>query len=81
MATSIEVLGMLIPNGGYIQSGDTFEGIEFIDCEPITKKQYTDGFAKYDAWKAKQDAAQATAKSALLEKLGITEDEAKLLLA
>ena len=81
MATSIEVLGMLIPNGGYVQVGETYEGIEFIDCEPITKKEYEAGFDKYDAWKAEQEAAQATAKSALFEKLGITEDEAKLLLA
>jgi len=81
MATSIEVLGMLIPNGGYVQSGETYEGIEFLQCEPITKKQFTDGFAQYDAWKATQDAANASAKSALLNKLGITEDEAKLLLS
>ena len=38
----------------------------------------------YEAEKAKQEAEaakRAEAKSALLEKLGITEDEAKLLLA
>ena len=81
MAKGYEVLSMLIPNGGWVQTGETFEGIEFIDCEPITKKQYTDAFAKYDAWKAEQDAAQATAKAALLERLGITEAEAKLLLS
>jgi len=80
MATSIEVLGMLIPNGGYVQTGTDYEGIEFIDCDPITKKQYTDGFAQFDAWKAQQDANKAAAKSDLLAKLGITEDEARLLL-
>jgi hypothetical protein len=42
MASSFEVLGMLIPNGGYVQYGDDFEGIEFLDCKPITKKQYQD---------------------------------------
>ena len=81
MAKSIEVLGMLIADGGYTQSGETYEGIEFLNCEPITKKQYTDGFAEYDAWKTQQDADKASAKSALLAKLGITADEAKLLLA
>lgn len=80
MATSIQVLGMLIPNGGYVQTGTEYEGIEFIDCEPITKKQYLDGFAKFDAWQAKQEADRAAAKAELLSKLGITEDEAKLLL-
>jgi Na+-transporting NADH:ubiquinone oxidoreductase subunit NqrF len=81
MATSVEVLGMLIPNGGYVQTGTDYEGIEFIDCDPITKKQYTDGFAQFDAWKAQQDADKAAAKSDLLAKLGITEDEAQLLLS
>jgi hypothetical protein len=81
MATSIQVLGMLIPNGGYVQTGTEFEDIEFIDCEPITKKQYTDGFAQFDAWKAQQEADKAAEKAALLVKLGITEDEAKLLLS
>ena len=38
MAQSYEVLSMLIPNGGYVQIGDTYEGIEFVECEPITKK-------------------------------------------
>ncbi len=80
MATSMDVLGMLIPNGGYVQIGTEYEGIEFLECEPITKKQYTDGFAQYDAWKAEQDAAKADAKSALLARLGITEEEAALLL-
>jgi hypothetical protein len=81
MAKNYEVLAMLIPAGGYVQHGDTYEGIEFLECEPITKKQYEDGFAQYDAWKAQQDAETASAKSALLEKLGITAEEARLLLA
>jgi hypothetical protein len=80
MAKSYEVLGMLIPNGGYVQTGETYEGIQFLECEPITKKQYTDGFAQYDAWKSEQDTTKAAKKAALLERLGITEAEAKLLL-
>ncbi len=82
MATSIQVLGMLIPNGGYVQTGTEFEGIVFLECEPITKKQYTDGFAQYDAWKAQQDADKAAAKTtaqAKLEALGLTADDLKAL--
>jgi hypothetical protein len=81
MARADQVLTMLIPNGGWIATGDDFEGIEFIDCEPITKKQFTDGFAKYDDWKAKQDSDAALNKAALLTKLGITSEEAALLLS
>ena len=81
MATGGDVLSMLLPNGGWYTIGNEYENIQFLECEPITKKQFTDGFAKYDAWKADQDAVKANAKSALLERLGITEDEAKLLLS
>jgi hypothetical protein len=80
MATIQQVLGMLIPDGGYVATGDTFEGIKFIDCKPITKAAFEAGFAKYDNWKAEQEAIKASAKSALLERLGITAEEAALLL-
>jgi hypothetical protein len=80
MATAINVLNMLIPNGGWTMQGDEYEGIEFIECEPITKKQFTDGFAKYDAWKLEQDAAREIARQEILDRLGLTADEAKLLL-
>ena len=81
MAQAKDVLQMLIPQGGWAITGYDYEGIQFLECEPITKKQFTDGFAQYDAWKAKQDAAQAEVKAALLDRLGITEAEAKLLLS
>lgn len=79
MATGGEVLSMLIPNGGWIIRGDEYDGIEFLECEPISKAEFEAGFKKYDAWKAAQDASQAAAKAALLNRLGITENEAKLL--
>ena len=81
MAKGREVLEMLIPNGGWYISGDEFEGIQFLECEPITKAQFTAGVAQYDAWKAEQDSKAAADKAALLAKLGITADEAKLLLS
>ena len=81
MASAGDVLSMLIPTGGWAVTGNDYENIQFLECEPITKKQFTDGFAQYDAFKAKQDADKASAKSALLVKLGITEHEAKLLLS
>ena len=81
MAKGYEVLTMLIPSGGWVISGDSYEGIQFLECEPITKAQFEAGFAQYDARKAEQDVAKAQAKAVLLERLGITEDEAKLLLS
>ena len=81
MATRAEVLSFLIPNGGYVSNTENFEDIQFLECEPITKAQYEAGFAQYDAWKAEQDSKAATDKAALLAKLGITADEARLLLS
>ena len=73
---------MLIPNGGWVITADDFDSIIYDEgVLPITKKQFTDGFAQYDAWKTEQDAAQASTKTALLSRLGITADEAKLLLS
>jgi len=82
MATAAEVLGMLIPNGGYVARGEDYEGIQFLECEPITKAQFEAGFAEYDAWKADQDAQMAADKAsatAKLEALGLTADDLKAL--
>lgn len=81
MAQSREVLNMLIPNGGYVAVGEDYEGIQFIECEPITKKEWQDGFAKVDAWKAEQETIKARAKAALLERLGLTQEEFNTLIA
>ena len=78
MSKGSDVLSMLLPSGGWVMVGDTYEGIEFLECEPITKKQFTDGFAQYDAWKAEQDVAKAEAKTtaqAKLAALGLTVED------
>jgi hypothetical protein len=82
MATAIQVVQMLIPNGGYVLTGDTYEGLEFIEAELITKAQFEAGFAQYDAWKAEQDAKAAADKAAAQAKLaalGLTADDLKAL--
>jgi hypothetical protein len=81
MAKSYEVLGMLRPDGGFMQVGEDYEGITFLTCEPLTKEEFEAGFAQYDSWKAEQNAAKTTQKADLLNRLGITEDEAKLLIS
>jgi hypothetical protein len=82
MATATQVLEMLLPQGGWIISGEDFDSITWVDDRPrCTKEEFEAGFAQYDAWKAEQDSAKAAQKAALLDRLGITEDEAKLLLA
>jgi hypothetical protein len=75
-----EILMMLIPTGGYGAYGTEYEDIVFLEATPITKAEYEAGVIAYPAWKAEQEAKAATDKAALLAKLGITADEAKLLL-
>jgi hypothetical protein len=82
MATGVEVLRLLIPEGGWFISGDSYEGIKFLECEPITEQQFEAGFAQYDAWKAEQDAkaeADKAAAQAKLGALGLTADDLKAL--
>lgn len=82
MATAEQVLTFLIPNGGYVLTGDSYEGLIFVECEPISKAEFEAGFAKYDAWKAEQDAqatAKKTAAEAKLIALGLTADDIKAL--
>ena len=81
MARGAEVLEMLIPQGGWVITADEFESIQFLECDPISKEQYLSGFKEYDKFKAAKEKAKAEEKSALLGRLGITADEAKLLLS
>jgi len=82
MATAIEVLRYLIPEGGYVLRGSEYEGIEFIEATPITKAEFDAGFAAVDAWKADEEVKAATAKEtaqAKLAALGLTSDDLKAL--
>jgi hypothetical protein len=83
MASVIEVLDYLLPQGGWYIAGDTFNDIQWLDDSrpKVTKAQFEAGFAQFDAWKTEQEAKAQADKAALLAKLGITADEAKLLLS
>ena len=79
MATGAQVLNMLCPGSEWVILENDFDSIQWIKGKQITKEEFEAGFAEYDAWKAQQDADHAAAKAALLDRLGITADEAKLL--
>jgi hypothetical protein len=82
MAKVAEVLSMLIPDGGWVATGDEYEGIEFLECAPITKAEFLAGFDKFDAWKAAQEAKEAAAlatATAKLTALGLTAADLKAL--
>jgi hypothetical protein len=81
MATGGDVLAMLCSNSEWVIRGSDFDSIEWIKGDSITKVQFEAGFAQFDAWKAEQDSKAEADKAALLAKLGITADEARLLLS
>ncbi len=80
MANGTKVLTYLRPNGGWVIYGDDFDSILWHSAEPVTKKEFEDTMKNYDAIMETQKTNQDKAKSDLLNKLGITEDEARLLL-
>jgi hypothetical protein len=82
MATGGEVLGFLLPAGGWYIAGNEYEGIQFLECAPITKEAFTAGFAAYDALTVKQEAEEAaalTTAQAKLAALGLTAADLKAL--
>jgi hypothetical protein len=82
MATGGEVMTMLCDGVEYVIYGDDYDSINWFDKPAaITKAQFEAGFAQYDKWKAKQDSKVKADKAALLNKLGITAEEAALLLS
>jgi len=78
----LEVLAYLRPNGGYVQMGNTYEGIVFIEAEPFTKAEYEAAFDLVDVAKAQREEAAAAKKAAAeakLAALGLTADDLKAL--
>jgi len=82
MATGTNSLFMLRPEGGWVIYGDDFDSIVYDKgTKAVTKSEFESGFLLYDSWFAQQQADKEAEKAALLAKLGITKDEAKLLLS
>lgn len=81
MAKAYEVLEFLRPDGGYAQSGEEYEGIQFLECEPFTKKEWEEAFAKTDAWLKTKAESAAKKRQDILNRLGLTEEEFKTLIS
>jgi hypothetical protein len=73
----------LKPEAEFTYENRDYSTIKWIklDGDAPTKKEIDDAIKAIKADEVKEAKANAIAKSALLEKLGITEDEAKLLLS
>jgi len=82
MAKGYEVLTMLCPNIEWVINGDNYSDITWIKEIGLSEKEFLDGFAKVDAWKAQQEAEAARKKAeaeAKLAALGLTADDLKAL--
>ena len=76
----INAIQFIKPNAEFVLRGDEIEWLDEKQTEP-TEAQIKASLVAYQAAQAAEAAAKATAKAELLERLGITADEAKLLLA
>ena len=73
----------LKPTAEFSFTDDDYSTIkrDVLEGDAPTKKQIDDAIKTVKAEEAKQVETNAAAKAALLDRLGITEDEAKLLLS
>jgi len=75
-----EVMEYLRPNGGWVIYGEDFESIVYVNCEPISKKEFEDCLANIENIVKAKETALADQKSEILQRLGISADEAKIIL-
>lgn len=76
-----EVIKMFAPDAEFTIYGDDYDSIIWHKGTPeVSEKDYLAGFATLEQHKANLAKEKAEKKSALLEKLGITEQDAEILL-
>lgn len=81
MANIYDAVRFLRPNGGYVVRGENYEDIEFLEAEPFSEEELMDAFDLAQIHFDNEAKEKIDKKQALLDKLGITEEEAKLLLS
>jgi hypothetical protein len=81
MATTEQIVKYLRPNGGWVLYGDDISTMIFDEgVQPITKSEFNAAAKIVDAELASEEKSKSDAKAALLNRLGITAEEANLLL-
>lgn len=74
------VIQFLRPNAQFVLRGDDVEWLDSEQTQP-TESEIEAGLIAYKAKEEADKAAAIAKREALLDKLGITEEEAKLLLS
>lgn len=75
----LSAIAFIRPNAKFVLRGEDLEWADDTQTEP-TKKEIEVGLTAYKAAKQAEAAARESARQALLSKLGITQEEAQLLL-
>ena len=77
-----KILNAKYPGSQWSLNGDDYSGLTWLsDTTKPTKKQLDDLWAEVQAEAITEEENKKSAKAALLDRLGITEAEAKLLLS
>jgi hypothetical protein len=77
-----KILNAKYPGSQWSLNGDDYSGLTWLsDTTKPTKKQLDDLWAEVQAEAIVEEENKKSAKAALLDRLGITEAEAKLLLS
>jgi hypothetical protein len=77
-----KILNAKYPGAQWSLNGDDYSGLTWLsDTTKPTKKQLDDLWAEVQAEAIVEEENKKSAKAALLDRLGITEAEAKLLLS
>jgi hypothetical protein len=76
----VKAIKFIRTNAEFALRDDELEWLDDAQEKP-TDAEIKSGWTAYQAFAKKETQTQAATKAALLERLGITEDEAKLLLS
>lgn len=82
MPTYTEIFQMIRPDGGWVvYEGDLNATVYDEGVEPVTEEEFGQAMLDYPAWKTAKDEELVNRRQAILDRLGLTEDEAKLILS
>jgi len=76
----VKAIQFIRPNAIFTLRGDDLEWLDETQTKP-TESEMETGWLAYQAAQEAEAATKAAQRQALLDRLGITEDEARLLLA
>jgi hypothetical protein len=78
---AVKALELLKPDGGWVIYGDDFDSIIYDEgVSPITKKQFEDALKVVEQTFIIEVETKAAARQVILDRLGLTAEEAQLLL-